>query len=202
MTERKSRIGRRGALATIGAGLAAAVLGARPALAYSAAQATALIDKVVADIQRIINSGESKQQMMADFEKVFLEYADIYVIGQLVLGPVARTASDAQKKAFAEAFAGYMARKYGRRFREFIGGRIEVKETKAVGPFYEVRTLTKLQGKAPFEVIFVVSDRSGKFIDMVIEGISLVKSERSEIGQMLDARGGNLNKLIADLKRM
>ena len=48
---------------------------------------------------------------------------------------------------------------------------------------------------------FVVSDRSGKilFVDILIEGISLLKSERVEIGAMLDRQGGDVDRLVAAL---
>jgi phospholipid transport system substrate-binding protein len=51
-------------------------------------------------------------------------------------------------------------------------------------------------------VTFLVSDRSGsvKFFDLLIEGISLLKTERTEIGAMLDARRGNIDQLTADLR--
>ncbi len=60
----------------------------------------------------------------------------------------------------------------------------------------------KLRGKAPFQVNFLVSDKSGqaRFFDMIIEGISLRLSEKEEIGAMLDRRKGNIDQLIADLK--
>lgn len=190
---------RRGALAGLG-GFATLVALSGPALALSAAQAEALIDKVVADINRIIASGKSEAAMIRDFEKVFANYADVGRIALLVLGPDGRAASAAQKRAFTQAFQGYVGRKYGKRFREFIGGRIEVQGARAVKSFYEVQTMTTISGHAPFEVVFIVSDQNGRFIDMKIEGISLVKSERSEIGAMLDRRRGDLDKLIADLK--
>ena len=48
-----------------------------------------------------------------------------------------------------------------------------------------------------------MSDRSGRdlFFDMVIEGISLRLSERTEIGAMLDQRNGNIDALIAALRK-
>lgn len=190
---------RRAVLAGLG-GFAALMALPGQALAATENDAKALIDKVVRDINKIIASGKSEAAMIRDFEKVFVNYADVKRIAALVLGPDGRAASASQKSAFAKAFQGYLARKYGKRFREFIGGRIEVQDAKAVKSFFEVRTRTVLQGQAPFEVIFVVSAKNGRFIDMKIEGISLVKSERSEIGGMLDRRRGDLNKLIADLK--
>lgn len=174
---------------------------AGPALAYSTAKAEALITRVVADITSIINSGRSESAMFRDFERLFATYADVPRIAQLVLGPDNRRATPAQRSAFAAAFQRYMARKYGRRFREFIGGRLEVNGTRAVKSYYEVSTTAHLAGEAPFAVDFVVADSNGRFIDMKIEGISLIKAERTEIGSMLDRRRGNIDALIADLKR-
>ncbi len=193
---------RRLVLAGIGAFGASAMLGAGPALAFSEDKAVALIQNVIDDIQTIINSGKSDAAKLRDFEDIFSNYADVPIIGQLVLGADGRSASASQKRAFAEAFKIYISHKYGRRFRELIGARIEIGQARKVKSFYEVTTQTIKKGQAPFEVVYVVSDRSGRFIDLKIEGISLIKSERSEIGAMLDKRRGNLDQLIADLRKM
>lgn len=182
--------------------LLAGILPALPALAFSGDDARKLIEKVVADIQKIIDSGKSESAMLKAFEGIFERYGDVPVIGQLVLGADGRSASAAQKRAFANAFKIYISHKYGRRFREMIGARIDIGKVRKVKRFFEVTTMTHLQGQAPFEVVYVVSEKTGRFIDMKIEGISLIKSERAEIGAMLDRRRGNLDKLIADLRKM
>lgn len=188
----------------LGAGaLLLAAIGTPARAALDTAGAKQLIDRVVSDINRIINSGQSEQAMFRDFEALFSRYADVPIISRATLGPDARRATPAQLSAFAEAFRGYLARKYGKRFREFIGGSIEVIQARQVKNYFEVQTMTKLRGQAPFEVLFRVSDRSGRnlFFDIVIEGISLGKSERAEIGAMLDRRRGDIDALIADLRR-
>lgn len=173
-----------------------------PGFALTDATARALVNAVVGDINKIINSGRSQNAMFAEFEKVFRRYGDVPIISRSALGPDARRASPAQLNAFADAFAGFLARKYGRRFREFIGGQIEVQSARQVRDYYEVISLTRLQGQAPFQVVFRVSDKSGrdKFFDIVIEGISLLKTERTEIGAMLDRRRGDIDALIGDLR--
>ena len=195
-----SMVTRRYILSGIIAGVASLTI-PEQALAFSVGKAENLIGKVTSDINSIINSGQSESAMLRDFDQIFVKYADVNRISQLVLGADGRSASSAQKSAFAGAFQGYISRKYGKRFREFIGGRVEVNSSKAVKSFYEVKTTAILKGEAPFEVVFVVADKSGRFIDMKIEGISLVKAERTEIGAMLDKRGGNLDRLISDLKK-
>ena len=168
--------------------------------AISAEKAESLIGKVVSDINGIINSGASEAAMIQRFEGVFAKYADVDFIALSALGPDARSASSSQKSAFIKAFRSYIARRYGSRFREFQGGTINVVSSKEVKSRYEVLTKTQLKGKSPFDVVFVVSAKNGKFIDMQVEGISIVKSERKEIGAMLDRRKGDLNQLIAYLK--
>jgi len=172
------------------------------AFALNVAQATTLVNKVVDDINRVIASGKSQSAMIKDFENIFRKYADVNIIARSTLGADSKRLSSSQMNAYTDAFRGYVARKYGKRFREFIGGRIEVKSARKVKSWYEVSSTAYLKGEPPFEVRFLVSDRSGKdlFFDMVIEGVSLRLSERTEIGSMLDRRSGDINALITDLR--
>jgi phospholipid transport system substrate-binding protein len=118
------------------------------------------------------------------------------------LGVAAKSASKAQMSSFTKAFQGYISRKYGSRFREFIGGRIEVTDARAVKSYYEVISVAHLKGQAPFDVRWHVSDKSGKnlFFNIIIEGVNMLASERTEVGAMLDKRKGNIDALITDLK--
>lgn len=174
-----------------------------PALALDDRRARALIDQVVSDINRVISSGQPLSHMTSDFERIFSRYADVSIIARSTLGADANRASAAQMNAYTAAFQGYIARKYGKRFNEFVGGRIEVNTVRQVKSWHEVKSTAYLRGQSPFEVAFLVSDRSGRdlFFDMVIEGISLRLSERTEIGAMLDRRNGDINALIEDIKR-
>lgn len=178
--------------------LAVTVLLPRAALAFSEGEAERLIGRTVADINAIINSGKSEAAMLRDFERVFSSYADVPSIARSVLGPPARSASSGELSSFTRAFQTYVARKYGSRFREFIGGEITVNSVQKVNSIYDVRCTANLRGEAPFAISFIVHDRSGKFIDLQIEGISLLKTERAEIGAMLD-RAGSIPALTAAL---
>lgn len=181
----------------------AAMLMPNSVFALNDTEAKTLVDKVVADINRVIASGKSLSSMINEFENIFRKYADVNVIAMSTLGADSRRLSSSQRKAYVQAFRGYIARKYGKRFKEFEGGRIEVEGARKVKSWHEVKSTAYLRGESPFEVLFLVSDRSGKdlFFDMVIEGVSLRLSERTEIGSMLDRRNGDLNALISDLKK-
>ena len=174
------------------------------ASALTEVQASQLIDKVVLDLNRIISSGKSEVGMYPDFERLFNTYADVPIIAQSALGVQWRSASSSQQSAYIAAFRTYMARKYGKRFREFIGGKITVTGLKKFTWGYLVNSTANLPGSSPFALDWQVSDKSGasKMFNIYIEGISLLATERTEIGAMLDKRNGDLNRLLADMKAM
>lgn len=186
------------------AALSATALTPLAASALTENSASALINKLVADINKVIGSSKSESGMFRDFERIFARYSDTSYISAYAMGADGRRASGAQKKAFSNAFQGYIARKYGRRFREFIGGRLEVKGVKKVKSWYEVSTTAFLRGEAPFDVTFHVSNRTGKdlFFNMYIEGINLLLTERTEIGALLDRNKGNIDSMISDLEKL
>lgn len=174
------------------------------AFALSGSQAEGLVNSAVADINKIIASGKSQSAMLRDFEQVFARYADVNIIALTTLGPARRSASKRELKAYVSAFKGYFTRKYGRRFHEFVGGQITVKGSRSAKSNIEVQSVAKLRGSAPFNVTWLVSDRSGspRIFNIIIEGVNTLTSERAEIGAMLDKRGGDISKLTADLKKM
>lgn len=197
-----TKFSRRQATSLIGAVVASFALVPNAALALNNASAKKLVDGLVGEINKIIASGKSENAMYRDFERIFARYGDTSYIAAYAMGNDGRRASASQKKAFSDAFQTYIARKYGSRFREFIGGRLEVQSVRPVKSWFEVKTTAFLRGESPFTVTFLVSNRTGrdKFFNMFIEGINLLLTERTEIGAMIDRRGGSIDKMIADLK--
>lgn len=176
---------------------------AAPAFALDENSASRLINDLVGDINKVIASGKTENAMYGDFERIFDRYSDTSYIAAYAMGVDARRATNAQKSRFSNAFKKYIARKYGSRFREFIGGRLEVTGVKQVKKWYEVSCVAYLRGQSPFEVTFHVSDRTGRdlFFNMFIEGVNLLLTERTEIGAIIDRNGGDIDKMIADLEK-
>ena len=187
--------------ATLAAGAVAATV-ARPAAALDLASAKDLIDRAIGEVNSVINSGKSETAMYGAFERIFAKYADVSAIARSALGPAARSASAGQMKAFTAAYQGYISRKYGRRFREFIGGKIEVVDAKPLKSYFEVISIARLQGEAPFDLRWHVSNKSGRdlFFNIIIEGVNMLASEREEVGAMLKQQKGDIDALIAALK--
>lgn len=181
---------------------AAAVAFPAPSFALSAPAAQELVTRLVADVNTVISSGKSEAGMVADFAKILDRHADVPTIARYCLGADARAASASQMAAYTPAFSNYIATKYGRRFREFIGGEITVQGASPVKSWIEVETTVLLRGRSPLRMDWHVSDRSGKhaFFNFIIEGVNMLLTERAEVGAMLDRQGRDLDKLTAEMR--
>jgi len=175
---------------------------AMPAFALSTSASQELVTRLVADVNAVISSGKSEAGMISDFAKILDRYADVPTIARYCLGADARAASASQMAAYTPAFANYIAAKYGRRFREFIGGEITVQGGAPVKSWVEVETTVMLRGRSPLRMDWHVSDRSGRhaFFNFIIEGVNMLLTERAEVGAMLDRQRGDLDKLIAEMR--
>ena len=165
-------------------------------------QATELVKRAVSEINYIISSGKSDEWIIRSFESIFDSFGDVNTIARYALGREARRLSDAEIKSFTKAFKVYISHKYGSRFREFIGGQIDVKSSRKVKQFFEVKAKAVIKNQDPLELIFLVSDKSGKplFFNIYVEGINLLLTERSEIGALMDRNGGDIKATIKKLK--
>lgn len=173
----------------------------RAASALNVGEARALIDRAIGDVNSVINSGKSETAMYADFERIFVRYADVRYIAQSALGPAGRSVGAAEMNAYVRAFQGYISRKYGKRFREFIGGKIVVTDARPLKSFFEVDSVAHLKGQSPFEVRWHVFDKSGKdlFFNIIVEGVNMLAAERTEIGAILDKNRGDVAALTKTL---
>lgn len=184
------------------AALAAAVLLPGAARALTNAQAEQLVQSLVTDIQRTIDSGQSTSAILAEFKRILERYADMPIIARSSLGVAARSASAADLRAYTDAYATYVSNKYGRRFQEFKGGSIDIRGVRSEGQYLVVQARANLRGQSPIAVDFHVSDRSGspKVFNVIIEGVNMLTTERAEVGALLDRAGGSIPRLTQDLR--
>jgi len=172
-----------------------------PSFALTANDASSLVEDALADVQSAIDSGKTGNALYRDFQKIFDKYADVPLVAAGSLGVTWRSATDSQKRRYVDAFSNYLAEKYGKRFDEFSGSTFAISKTAETKRGYAVITDVKLPSGGDLELEWQIRETKSGFriFDIAIEGISMLITERGEIGAMLDARGGDLDKLIADI---
>ena len=169
------------------------------AKALSVETSQSIVTALVTEVNAVIASGKSESAMISACEVLFDRYSDVPTIARYCLGADARSASASEMQRYTIAFRSYIASKYGRRFREFVGGEIIVEGAEPVKSWIEVETTVKLRGRSPLRMDFHVSDRSGshKFFNFIIEGVNMLLTERAEIGAILDSERRNMDALSA-----
>lgn len=186
------------------AGAAAISLLPVTARALTASQAADLINRVMNEILTVVNSSASEAQALASFEQTLARYSDMGVIARSVLGQPWRSATGAQQAAFTTAFRGYLARKYGKEFRTYRGSDYKLgAATDRGNKGVLVNSVVNVPGSAPVAVDWQVIDmgRGAKVFDLLIEGISMVGTERSEVRAIYESNRNNLDSTINDLTR-
>ena len=135
-------------------------------------------------------------------ERVLVPHIATNTIARKVLGKYARQATDEQQDRFAEAFKGYMIRFYSNAFAEYDDETVDYLDV----PDYAnerrvtIKTRLNLNGNTPIPIDYTVqrSGESWMIIDVIIEGISLVISNRTQFGSSISRDG--LDTVIAKLE--
>jgi phospholipid transport system substrate-binding protein len=133
-------------------------------------------------------------QLYRVVDTVFLPHVDVDFAAQQVLGKHWRTATPDQRKRFVAAFYRSLLTTYGDALVDFTGDRMRVLpfQGDAAQPRASVRTEIRRSNGAMVAVAYSLrKDAAGvwKVWDVVIEGISYVKSFREDFGLEVDQKG-------------
>ena len=146
-------------------------------------------------------------QLYKVVDTIFLPHVDVDFAAQQVLGKYWRTATPEQRKRFVTAFYRSLLTTYGDALVDFTGDRMKVLpfQGDATQPRASVRTEIKRSNGASVNVAYSLrKDAAGawKVWDVVIEGISYVKSFREDYALEIDQKGldGLLQRLESSAK--
>ncbi|TNE32790.1 MAG: ABC transporter substrate-binding protein [Alphaproteobacteria bacterium] len=154
---------------------------------------TELVQKEITQAQR-----EKKMAKLLD------KYFDMDRIAKLSLGKNWRTATDAQKKEYLKLFRQMVIRTYASRFGEYSGEVFEVTGYRELNKRDSlVHSKIVPEDRAPVAVDWRL--RAGKdsdflVIDVVVEGVSMMQTQRSEFESLISQNGGDFDAFLAALK--
>jgi phospholipid transport system substrate-binding protein len=190
----------------IGLGLAAALPLVPPALAANATvdAARALVqevgDQVLAVMQDDSLDDRQKFHRLVDLLEGPI---DLDLVARLILGRHWRTADQAQQERYLGLFRTYALDNLANRLHLFQGEEFQITGARAAGANDAVvATRIRTAEGRPLQVDWRLRDRdNGEIvaIDVIVEGVSLIVSLRSEFGSVIERRG--MDGLLAELQR-
>ncbi len=176
------------------------LLAAPPAMAQDAA---AFVQNLGNKTLEVINKKPAPAERDKQFRSILHEGFDMLSISRSVLGRNHwGSASDAQKQEFVKLFEDYIVTAYGARFADYTGEGFKVTGQRQEGDTRVVTSqIVRPQGGAPVRVDWRVE--KGKIIDVVVEGISLITTQRQEFASVIQRNGGldGLLKLLREKTR-
>ncbi|MBK6895916.1 MAG: ABC transporter substrate-binding protein [Alphaproteobacteria bacterium] len=142
----------------------------------------------------------------SEFRKLLNDNFDMETIGRFALGRHWKTATDAQKKEYQKLFNEMIVRVYTARFKEYDGQTLEVKKARKDGTNTDSIVNTVLVPKAGEQAIIIdwrVRQKNGKFkvVDIIVEGVSMALTQRSDFASVIQRGGGDLESLLAMLRK-
>ena len=170
--------------------------------ALEASTAKAHVEATVAEMLAIVQGSGDAAAKAQSLKGLMTSRAAMPQISRFVAGRAWRDMDSSQQAAFSEAFLHFVSTVYARRFQGYAGETVTVGSTSDEGrKGILVRSKVSQSSGAPISVDWLVTDRPGRVViaDIVIEGVSLLLTQRDEVAGMLSAKGGDINALISDL---
>lgn len=190
-------------------GLAAALATGGVAGGAGAEQATTLDPKGFIErlgvyaIEALTEPDLSVSEREHRFRAIFDRSFDLPVIGRFVLGRYWRTASEAEREEFLRLFEAFLVKSYAARFADYAGEQLQVQGVRQEQGYAIVRSTVIRPGAENVQVDWRLRGRDGAFkvVDIVVEGISMVVTQRADFGSVIQSSGGEFSGLIELLRR-
>jgi phospholipid transport system substrate-binding protein len=148
----------------------------------------------------------TKEERSRRFRILMNKHFSIKGIAKFVLGRHLRKASDAEKTDYHRLYEDLMVVTYADRFAKYSGERLLVKraEMRSTKDVIVYTTMVKAgNGAKPLKVDWRVRKKGETYtiIDVMVEGISMIMTQKSEFSSFIKSSGGNFKALLAELQK-
>ena len=163
------------------------------------------VQSTVNRASKILSEDISKQNKIDKLKVIAKETVDIKGIGFYTIGSVRKSLDNEQKQKYSELFEGYFLKSFSSRLAEYTNPEIDVLGKNVLNENYTiVNSLLKATNERP-EVkidwrIYTKNPENPLIRDLIIEGLSLARTQKEEFSSILNSNDGDINALFETLK--
>ena len=163
------------------------------------------VQSTVNRASKLLSENISKEDKILELKKIAKETVDIKGIGLYTLGPVRKNLNEDQKKKYNNLFENYFLKSFASRLAEYTNPEIDVFSKKVLNENYTiVNSLLVAKDDRP-EVkidwrIYTKNPENPLIRDLIIEGLSLARTQKEEFSSILNSNDGNINALFKVLE--
>mgnify|MGYP001200128880 FL=1 len=163
------------------------------------------VQSTVNRASKILSEDISKKKKMEELQIIAKDTVDIVGIGFYTLGSARKNLDDNQKKKYGILFQDYFLKSFSSRLAEYTNPEIDVKSKEVLNENYTiVNSLLKGTDQRP-EVkidwrIYTKNPDKPLIRDLIIEGLSLARTQKEEFASILNTNNGDINALFKTLE--
>ncbi len=153
-----------------------------------------------------LNDKFTKKEKIEKLKEIAAETVDIRGIGFYTLGSYRKNISDDHLKQYEVLFKQYFLKSFASRLAEYSNPEIEVISKNKLNKSYTMVSSILVSTEQRPEVkidwrIYNKNPEKPKIRDLIIEGLSLARTQKEEFSSIIQNNNGDINALFVSLKK-
>ncbi|MDA8791210.1 ABC transporter substrate-binding protein [Candidatus Pelagibacter bacterium] len=171
----------------------------------AALEADVFVQSTVNRASKLLSDNISKEEKIEKLKLIAKDTVDIEGIGFYTLGSVRKDLTDDQKKEYAVKFEEYFLKSFSSRLAEYTNPEIDVFNKEVLNENYTIvnSTLKATSERPEIKIdwrIYTKNPKQPVIRDLIIEGLSLARTQKEEFASVLSSNNGDINALFKTLE--
>ena len=163
------------------------------------------VQSTVNRASQILSTNISKEKKIIQLKSIAKETVDIRGVGFYSLGLARKSLDDNQKKKYSKLFEDYFLKSFSSRLAEYTNPQIEVLGKEVLNKNYTIVNSLLIATSERPEVkidwrIYTKNPDNPLIRDLIIEGLSLARTQKEEFSSILNSNNGNIEILFKTLE--
>ena len=163
------------------------------------------VQSTVNRASQVLSKNISREEKINELKSIAKETVDIIGVGFYSLGAARNNLNDDEKKKFLELFESYFLKSFSSRLAEYTNPEIDVKDKQVLNKNYTIVNSVLVATSERPEVkidwrVYTKNPDNPLIRDLIIEGLSLARTQKEEFSSILNSNDGNINALFKTLK--
>ncbi len=170
-----------------------------------ALEADVFVQSTVNRASKLLSEDISKTEKIEKLKTIAKDTVDIKGIGLYTLGAARKDLSDDEKKEYSEKFEKYFLKSFSSRLAEYTNPEINVYAKEILNKNYTIvnSTLKATSERPEISIdwrIYTKNPDQPLIRDLIIEGLSLARTQKEEFASVLSGNDGDINALFKSLE--
>ena len=164
------------------------------------------VQSTVNRASQVLSDNLTKDQKIEKIKSIALETVDIEGIGMYTLGAYRKTLSEDQKREYKILFKQYFLKTFSSRLAEYSNPEIQVNSKEKLNKNYTMVSSILVATEQRPEIridwrIYTKNSDDPKIRDLIIEGLSLARTQKEEFSSIIQSNDESIEALFANLKK-